>query len=636
MYLKQSYDQEFTELMLHLKEKYPAKLFDLEGIGKQLDMCSFSKDFFSASTTADASIDANANVSDMSNIAYGVELPKAYFKLNSYYMLWKQLKKTYGRADANNIVEKQLIGDIYINDFHGIAAGSPYCFNYSTYDIMLQGLNMIDKITCAPPKYLFSFKSQLEQFVVVASNSTLGATGLADLLIVMSLYVRRILRTNSDANFKFADEQSCWSYVKETMVSLIFTLNQNMRGNQSPFTNLSLLDRHFLAELTPGYIDPVTGEAADAELVQKLQELFVCVMQEEMRRTPITFPITTACFVIDEEGTVLDDDFVNFVADKNREFGFINIFSGKSSVLSSCCRLRSDNDNEYFNSFGAGSTKIGSLGVCTINLPRLAVRYATDESGFMEALGSLVGTVAKINHAKRQIVSARIANGNLPLYTLGYMSLDRQYSTVGVNGLNECCELLGHDILSDAGQAFVLDLLRITNEKNDLYQKRYKSPHNVEQIPGETSSIRLARKDSLLGYNPNDYPLYSNQFIPLTTKADMLDRIRLQGLFDRHFSGGAICHLNIEQRIEDPQDLADLIRFCAKQGVVYWAPNYNLQRCEAGHMSVGTGETCVICGGLVTDNFTRVVGFLTNVRHWHEVRREHDAPNRQFYAGVRQ
>jgi ribonucleoside-triphosphate reductase len=221
---------------MHLKSKYPAKLFDLDGVGKQLDLAQFSRNFFSKNTktTADTSIDANANVDDISVISYSNELKKPFERINSYYMLWKELKRLYGLQIANEIIEMQINGSIYIHDFHGVGAGMPYCYNYSTYDIMTQGLSIVKKIMCEPPKYLYSFKSQLEQFVTIASNSTLGATGLADLLVIMSFYIENILIQQGDVHFKFASEEDCWSYIKENITSFIYTINQPMRGNQSP------------------------------------------------------------------------------------------------------------------------------------------------------------------------------------------------------------------------------------------------------------------------------------------------------------------------------------------------------------------------------------------------------------------
>lgn len=631
MYFKTTYDGEFEDLYMHLKSKYPQKLFDLDGIGKQLDMSDFSKNFFSSKITADSSIDPNANVDDISVIAYTTELPKPFFKLNSYYILWKELKRLYGLEIANNIVEMNLTGDIYINDFHGIGAGKPYCFNYSTYDIHVNGLPMVKKVKSLPPKHLYAFKSQLEQFTVIASNSTLGATGLADMLVVMSYYVNNIIDTKSDAHFNFATEEDCWSYIRENLVSFIYTINQPMRANQSPFTNISIYDDYFLDSMCEDYIF-IDGSSPNKEIVKKLQKIYLDIMNEELKRTPLTFPVTTACFSVDKEKNIQDNEFLEFISKQNQEYGFINIYCGDSSTLSSCCRLRSDKNNEYFNSFGSGSSKIGSLGVCTINFPRLAIKYSNQDK-FLQQLKYMTEICSKVNHAKRKIIEKRIKNGNEPLYTLGFMELSKQYSTCGVCGFNECINLLGEDILKENGQNLAIKILDTINFVNDKMQKQYNCPHNCEQIPAENTAVKLASKDKLLNYQ-QEYDLYSNQFIPLTTNADMLDRIYLQGMFDSHFSGGAICHLNVDQKIDDYKKIIDLIRNTAKQGVVYFAINYVLSECEDGHMTTTKENICPICGKRIINHYTRVVGFLTAIKNWNKTRREIDYPNRQFYQEV--
>lgn len=638
MYLKISYNDDFDQLMLFLKSKYGAKLFDLDGIGKQLDIRQFSRDFFSTNTTAaDCSVDENANVDIMDSISYIAEMPKPLFRLNSYFLLWKKLKQLYGHLEANKIIEMQLVGDIYINDFSDVQRS--YCFNFSTYDIMVMGLPMIKKIKSIPPKFLYSFKSQLEQFVVIGSNSILGATGLADMFIVMSHYVEKLLESKSDAHFNFETEDDCWRYIKENLASFVYTVNQPQRGGiQSPFTNVSVYDEYFLKSLLEDGAYKWNGRSPNIEVIKKVQELFLDVMNTELTRTPVTFPIVTACFCIDKDNNIQDENFVEMIAEKNKDFGFINIYSGSSSTLSSCCRLRSDTSNEYFNNFGAGSSKIGSLGVVTLNLPRMAYK-AVKEPGddpkkkFLELLEEAVNVVGKINNSKRHILRKRIEAGNMPLYSLGFISLDKQYSTVGVNGINEACEILGLNILEENGQEFVLQCLNNINGTNDKLQKQYSSPHNVEQTPSESSAIKLAAKDHYLGYNKGEYKIYSNQFIPLTTTADMLDRIRLQGMFDSHFSGGAILHVNIGQKVEDTYKLVDLIKACAKKGVVYWAANYNLQRCGNDHMTVGNNSHCAICGGDIIENYSRVVGFLTAIKNWNKIRREEDYPKRQWYNG---
>lgn len=633
MYFRTTYSNEFDDLYMHLKSKYPQKLFDLDGIGKQMDMSEFSKNFFASNVTADASIDANANCDDISVIAYNTELPKPFFRLNSYFILWKELKRLYGVEVANDIIEKQLTGDIYIHDFHGVAAGMPYCFNYSTYDIMTKGLPMVKKVKSLPPKHLYAFKSQLEQFTVIASNSTLGATGLADLLVVMSYYVSNILKTKKDAHFTFASEEDCWTYVRENLISFIYTVNQPMRANQSPFTNVSVYDNFFLDKLINDYIFP-DGSSPDKNIVKKIQEIYLDIMNSELERTPLTFPVTTACFSIDKDNNINDENFLRMISEKNKKFGFINIYCGDSSTLSSCCRLRSEQQSEYFNSFGSGSSKIGSMGVCSINFPRLAIKYKEKET-FMKKLSEMVEVCAKVNNAKRHIIEKRIKNGNEPLYTMGFMDLSKQYSTLGVNGINECIEILGENILEEDGQKLCLEILDTINSLNRKFQKQYNAPHNCEQVPGENMSIKMAEKDKLLGYQ-NKYNIYSNQFIPLITNADMLDRIKLQGMFDKHFSGGAICHINVDTPIEKTEDVMDLIRVTAKMGVVYHAINYVLEECEDGHMTVGNSGVCSVCGKNIVNKYTRVVGFLTNVKNWHKVRRDEDFPNRQFYKGINQ
>lgn len=627
MYIRTTYDNDFEDLYMYLKSKYGQKLFDLEGIGKQTDMTTFSKDFFgSKTTTADISVDSNSNVDDMSVIAYNVELPKPFFRLNSLYLTWKYMKSLYGLEIANKAIEMQVSGDIYINDFSGI--NQPYCYNFSSYDVMINGLPFVKKVQSNPPKHLSSFMGQLIHFSVYASNSVLGAVGLADILIVASYYVDKMFKENTNIS-----ECYLWKQVKQELQSFIFSCNQPFRGGvQSGFYNISIFDDNFLDKMCEEYIFP-DGSKPNKKTINILQEIYLDLINETLKYTPITFPITTACFSVDEDKNIKDNNFLKFIANKNLEYGYINLYFGETSTLSSCCRLRSSTKNEYFNQFGAGGTKIGSLGVVTMNIPRMAVKAKGDQNKFFEILTETTEYAIRINNTKRHLLKKRITSNSLPLYKLGFMSIDTQYSTVGVVGLNEACNFMGLNILEEDGQLFVSKILDTINTLNDKASKKYNSPHNVEQTPSENSAIKMANKDRILGYQ-NEYELYSNQFIPLTVNADLLDRIKLQGMFDSKMSGGAICHLNIEDKIDNPTLIENLITTSAKAGVVYMAINYNLQKCENGHMTIGKNDMCSICGSKITDNFTRVVGFLVNTKNFHQIRREFDYPNRVFYKGL--
>lgn len=639
----QSYKKDFKDLMLGLEKKYGADLIEENGIGSQLDISKSSKKFFKAFTTADVSVDANANVTDKSVISHKIETAKPFHLINSYYRLWKEIKKIETKEKADWIVESQIKGRMYINDFVGFSSAMAYCFNYSTYDTATMGIPSVfdGRGGSEPPKNLMSFLGQIELFSLIAGNSTLGATGLADLLIVIAIYMDKMLQNKEDAHVPMVDDKACWQYMESMLTGFIYRLNQPYRGSQSLFSNVSVYDSNFIDGMLEGdaysiIIDDVKY-SAKKEIVQKVQEIYLDIMNREMARKPITFPVTTACFSIDENNEIQDDDFLKFISEKNLKFGFINIYAGKSSTLSSCCRLRSERDNgEYFNSFGSGSTKIGSLGVATGNLPQLATickgaENPSDE--FLHRIKDLVLDCQLVNQAKRNIIKRTIKAGSQPLYSLGYMELKRQYSTFGVIGLYEALEILGYDIMTKDGQNYVLEILNVINTTNKELQDKYKAPQNCEQIPGENVSVKLAKKDRALGYN-DKYTLYSNQFIPLIKRVNMFDRIAIQALFDKYFSGGAICHLNVNQEITDVNTMQNLIHASVKEGVVYFAVNFVLQECENKHMFVGNVDTCPHCGGKIIGTFTRVVGFLTKVDNWIPERREVDFPNRQFYGKV--
>ena len=375
--LKQSYDEGFCKLMDELRKKYPEELFRIEGIHEdQTDINHTAWDFFrtterKGSATADHSIDPNANVAGRDVITFNFEVPKPLMKLNSLFNMWKGVSALGGEEMAARVLDDEIRGAIYINDAHDMAR--PYCFNYSTLDIALEGLPHVGRLTIKPPKSLSSFLHQVEQFVTTAANMTLGATGLADILIVASWYVDRILETGKDHKIVVGRENAI-SYVRELLTHFIYTVNYEFRGNQSPFTNVSLYDKHFREQLIPAYA--IQGVSPKDSTVDMVQKMYMDIFREELRREPLTFPVTTACFSteeVDGERRIRDLDFLDAVSGYNLEQGFINYYMGDTSTLSSCCRLRSNvNDLGYANTFGAGSTKIGSLGVVTLNLPNIA------------------------------------------------------------------------------------------------------------------------------------------------------------------------------------------------------------------------------------------------------------------------
>jgi len=614
-----------------LREKYGEEIFNLEGIGEQLNLEKFSDNYFNAYTTADTSVDENANVSSKTVVGYTFELPKPYFKLYSMYKLWKEVKEEYGEDKANEIIEQHVSGDMYLHDLYTVSQHKPYCFNFSTFDVIEKGLPMIKKIKSVPPKHLFAFKSQIEQFSIIAANSIAGATGLGDFLLACSFYIGNLLENLEDSHFKFASEEDAWKYVEETFTSFIYTMNQPTRASQSIFSNVSVYDRVNLESLKDDYTYP-DGSTLDIELVSKVQKLFLKCMNNALKRTPLTFPVITACVSVDKDGTIADKDFIDMIAEENEAYGFINIFNGSSSTVSGCCRLRSDTTHEFFNSFGAGRSKIGSVGVASINFPRIAYRAINEdnpEKYFYKEATKLIKNTFIINDTKRKIIQKAIDNGMHPLYSLGFMDLKKQYSTVGINGWYEALVELGYDITKADGVEFTVDFMEYLTGMLNEADEKYGYLHNVEQVPGENFSVKAAYKDYVLGYQ-DKYRLYSNQFIPLIENTNILNRIKVQGQLDKHFSGGSVLHLNIGYPLKK-DEFKDLTYMCAEKGVVYWAANYVLKECSEGHMTAGNGDKCDICGSEIVNEYTRVVGFLVNTKNFNKVRREHDYPERKWY-----
>lgn len=640
----QSYKAEFKELMSDLGDKYGLTFLNKSGIGKQLDTNYFAKNFFkSEKNTADVSVDSNSNVSLKNIIVFDDEITKPLKLIYSYYRLWKGLQKKYGLEYANHAVEKQLSGEIYVNDFHGFSTNKYYCYNYSTLDTAINGIPQgIDAEASVPSKYLNTFFEHLQLFCVHAGASSLGAVGLADLLLTVSAYVDRILTLKSDQHFKFASEEDCWIYIKEKLTNFVYFLNQPNRVIQSLFSNVSIFDSNFIDSLIEHYqiLDNDTVYRAKKENVVKIQDMFLTIMNETMSRRITTFPVLTACVSLDDNRNVLDEEFLAKMVEFNKEYCMINFYGGKTSTLSSCCRLRSDKENKYFSTLSGAGTKIGSLGVCTLNLPRLAKLSGGDTSKFKELIKENVILGQRINDIKRGILKRAIDKKMIPVYNLGYVLLKTQYSTVGLNGLYEALEILNYNIITDEGLKFAEDLLDFINECNDAIGDELKAPVNLEQIPAENVSVKLADKDRLLGYN-DKYDIYSNQFVPLIYTgigSDIFTKIKIQGALDKKLSGGSILHININERNVSSETFINLVKATFKSGTIYFAFNKLICVCsDCGKIFTSNkvdmdniSEKCPVCGSKKIEHAIRIVGFIRKFSSFSEARRK-EVRKRVFY-----
>ncbi len=640
-----SYHKDFDKKLQELLDKYGYEIFELEGLGSDLDIDNFNKKFFSNDKVGDVSVDTNANVRSKHIGTYFVEIYKPFTKLNSIYVIWKNMKKLFGEEEANKFLEAQINGAIYLHDAHH-AAFMPYCFAYTLQPIVEKGLPFIDTIQSVPAKHLSTFIQHVIQFVMFASNQSSGAVGLPDFFVWMWYFVKKDLEDG------IAPKDKLDWYIEQHFQILTYSFNQPIRTNQSPYTNFTYLDRNYLKAIFDGekYPDgtPIVDEI---ENIIKLQKHYWKWIAKERERQMFTFPVLTASLLY-KDGKFVDEDSARFINKVNMKWQDTNWYISDSiDAVASCCRLTSSTKDikasfsleeeahlkGMANSIGGSDLNIGSFKVVTINLPRIALEANGDIANFFEILNERVDLVQKVLYTIRTIIKERIEQGVLPLYTIGLMKLDRQYGTIGITGVWESADFLGLTEFgpdgmkySQEGEVFVGTMLDFIRQKAEEGLKRYKFTFNIEQVPAEKAAVTLAEKDALIfGTEKQPYALYSNQWVPLMADTDMINRVKYSGNFDRKVSGGAILHINIGRQFNNEEESWQMVNMIANMGVIYFAFNQKISVCDEGHAFIG--NICPVCGKQKSDEYLRIVGYLVPVSSFNKIRRIKEYPERKFY-----
>ena len=628
MLIRHSYDSRFVQLLQKLKEEYGQKIFDLSGIGENdLDINSYSRNFFTNDNLAlaDKTVDGNANISDKSVLSWENELKKPIMKLNSMYMLWKSAEKKHGIKRANKFIESELRGAIRIHDFHYWT--KPYCWATSLDVLVQNGMPWYEKIKISCVKHFDSLINVSLQYLCSLSNSIAGAVAMPDFFIYCEYFIRKDYGENWFENPQIVE------HINQQFQSWIYSVNFNWRSNQSPFTNLTVFDKKWLHALFGTHINP-DCKKTDLDNVIRIQKLFVNQMIKDLKDNPFTFPVMTAALLFNNETHDFDDqEFLDFVCDINSGTGLFNFYiDDKTASLASCCRLRNsieEANRQHVTSFGSSGLNIGSHRVVTVNLPQVAYQSESWED-FIKLLEYRINLSQEILDINRETLTELIENGRLPLYTHKCIDLDKQFSTLGFIGLNEALEIMGYDIITLKGTNKAKEILTLMNDMNDKRSKEDGKLRNIEQIPGESAAYTFALKDQVLFENTSlKYPIYSNQYIPLSKSVDIQQRIRQQGQYDKTVGGGSILHLNIQEKVSKEQ-IKKLVSHCAKMGVVYFAINYNFCQCNTCD-KVYIGQFNISpCHQASVKKYTRIVGFLSETDHWSQ-QRKFEYSNRQFY-----
>lgn len=629
----------FTTAFNHIVDKYGEEFEILNGFhSSQMNFSDFIEGFIDKNV-ADVTIDANANVKHKDIASLRSEKGKSHDKLFAFNKIFYELNKKYGLADAREWLELEYSGAYYLHDAPS-STYIPYCYAYDLTRLAKEGLFFLNSYNAEPPKHLTTFLDDVIEYVSYMSNRSSGAVGLPNVIIWSYYFWKKDCETGY--YIKSPDY-----YIKQCFQKLIYRLNQPfLRVDQSSFTNISIFDRNYLSELFGAVEFPDETLAIDViEELIAIEKKFMEVVSEIREANMFTFPVLTYSLLY-KDGEFKDEEFARWCSDHNTKWNDSNFFiSDNVGVLSNCCRLLSDTNklDAFINSIGGTALSIGSVKVNTINLMRILyeVNQQTDtkynkERKYLNILKHRVELCCKTLDCIRHIIKRNIEKGLLPNYQDGAMELAKQYCTVGILGLYEVISGMGYTTTdefgnisyTDDGLRFAQDIFKTINEVKDNFTNEYSI--NVESVPAERAAVILCQKDNTLYRPKTDMFIYSNQWIPLTAKCTIAEKLRLSAILDKMCGGGAIAHINLESNFPNTDAAWDMLKVIAESGVIYFAFNTKINTCINHHGFVGT-DICPVCGESVYDTYQRIVGFLVGSKSYSKERfKEFKA--RQWYS----
>lgn len=623
-------NKDFEKAMLAVNEKYGEDFDLLNGFHEtQLNFSDFI-DSFVDHNVADVTIDANANASNKDIRSLINEKGKSLDKLFAFNKIFYELKKKYNLRTAKEWLETEYNGGFYLHDAPSTTY-LPYCYAYDLTRLATEGLFFLKNYNGQPPKHLTTFLDDVIEYISYMSNRSSGAVGIPNILVWTYYFWKK----DCETGYCIKNPEY---YIKQCFQKLIYRLNQPfMRIDQTAFVNVSIFDRNYIESLFGGVQYPDGTYVIDCvdELVEH-QKLFMEVVSEVRSENMFTFPVLTYSLLY-KDGKFVDEEFARWCSDHNTTWNDSNFFvSGDVTTLSNCCRLLSDTTklNAFINSIGGTALSIGSVKVNTINLMRIALETECDEKKYLALLKKRALLCCKTLDTVRHIIKRNVEKGLLPNYQEGAIEMEKQYCTMGILGLFEVIEAfgytkvdeLGYTYYTDEGLEFACKIFDVLNEVKDSFTEDYS--FNIESVPAERAAVILCQKDNLL-YDLSDKFIYSNQWIPLSTKCTIQEKLRLSSILDAKCSGGSIAHINLESNFPNTDVAWDMLNKIASSGVIYFAFNTRINECKNHHGFVGT-DRCPHCGEPVFDTYQRIVGYLVPTRSYSKDRFR-EFTTRQWY-----
>ena len=543
-------------------------------------------------------------------------------------------------------VYDQEIADAHRNaDFHihDLSMLTGYCAGWSLKQLLLEGLGGVTgKITSSPAGHLSTLCNQMVNFLGIMQNEWAGAQAFSSFDTYLAPFVKI--------------DNLTYKQVKQCLQSFIFGVNTPSRwGTQAPFTNITLdwVVPNDMAELNA----IVGGKECNFKYKDCVKEMaminkaFIEIMIEgDANGRGFQYPIPTYSITKDFDWSDTENNRLLF--EMTAKYGtpyfsnYINSDMQPTDVRSMCCRLRLDLRELRKKSggfFGSGEST-GSVGVVTINMPRIAY-LATDEKDFYTRLEKLMNIAARSLKIKRNFISKLLDAGLYP-YTKRYLgTFNNHFSTIGLVGMNEAClnaRWLRKDLTHKEAQDFTVDVLNFMRNKLSDYQVQYGDLYNLEATPAESTAYRLAKHDKkrypdiiTAGDNDEDkVPYYTNSsHLPVGYTDDIFKALDIEDRFQTLYTSGTVFHTFLGQKLPDWKSCMNLVRKIAENYKLPYftmSPTYSVCK-EHGYLK-GEQWVCPHCGK-PTEVYSRITGYYRPLQNWNDGKAQEFEDRKEYVLG---
>ncbi len=521
------------------------------------------------------------------------------------------------------IAEAHRNADIHIHDLSMLTG---YCAGWSLKQLITEGLGGITgKITSAPARHLSVLCNQMVNFLGIMQNEWAGAQAFSSFDTYLAPFVK-------------VDDLS-YDEVKKCIEAFVYGVNTPSRwGTQAPFSNITLDwtvpdDLAELPAIVGGQEMDFKYKDCKAEMDLVNRAFIETMIEGDANGRGFQYPIPTYSITKDFDWSDTENNRLLF--EMTAKYGtpyfsnYINSDMQPSDVRSMCCRLRLDLRElrkKTGGFFGSGEST-GSVGVVTINLPRIAYLASCEDDFFMR-LNHMMDVAARSLKIKRGVISKLLEEGLYP-YTKRYLgSFDSHFSTIGLIGMNEAglnANWLREDMTGEKTQEFAKKVLNHMRNRLSDYQEQYGDLYNLEATPAESTTYRLAKHDKKrwpaikTAGKPGDTPYYTNSsHLPVDYTTDIFDALDIQDELQTLYTSGTVFHAFLGEKLPDWKAAASLVRKIAEN---YKLPYYTLSPtysiCKTHGYLAGEVKTCPHCGGK-TEVYSRITGYYRPVQNWND------------------